>query len=90
MLPEFSRLLVSGGASQYDQELIMQRINIVAIESRARAMRAEEMRRLSGIFAERSGLYFRLMGGTLGSVLAIVSETLRPLFSWCPQQHQLR
>ncbi|MFA6312550.1 MAG: hypothetical protein WCV99_02635 [Sterolibacterium sp.] len=64
----------------------MNRIDIADIERQARQMRADEMRRLSGIMAERTGLYFRLLGRTLTSLAKLLNETLRPLFSWNPQR----
>ena len=64
----------------------MNPIDIVALEREARQMRAEEMRRLSGVLAERMGLYFSLLGGTLGSLGKLISVALRPLFSWNPQR----
>lgn len=60
-------------------------IDIVAIEQEARRLRAEEMRRIERVCAQRMGLYFRLLGGSFISVLAWLSEALRPLFSWNPQ-----
>lgn len=63
----------------------MTRIDIADIEREARKMRAEEMRRLSGIFADRMGLYFRLLGRTLTSLAKLLNEGLRPLFSWNPR-----
>lgn len=59
-------------------------IDIPAIEQRARRLRAEEMRRIEGLVAQRMGLYFRLLGGSLLAALRLVSEALRPLFSWNP------
>ncbi len=63
----------------------MQAIDIAAIERRARRLRAEEMQRLQGLFAERLRLYALLMGNSVLSLLETVGETLRPLFSWNPQ-----
>lgn len=63
----------------------MTRIDIADIEREARKMRAEEMRRLSGIFADRMGLYFRLLGGSIASLNKLLSEALRPMFSWNPR-----
>lgn len=65
----------------------MQSIDINLIEQRARALRAQEIQRVSGVCAERMALYFQLMGRSLGSLLATLSELLRPLFSWIPPQH---
>jgi hypothetical protein len=64
-------------------------IDIAAIERRARALRAEEMQRLQGIFAERMRLYARLLGRSLLSLLGSVGKTLRPVFSWNPQRRRI-
>lgn len=61
-------------------------IDIPAIEQRAREMRAEEMRRLSGIFADRMRLLAGLLGGSLMAAVDFTSEVLRPLFSWTPEE----
>lgn len=63
----------------------MEHIDIAAIERRARQLRAEEMQRLQGLFAERARLYGLLLGHSLLSLLEAVGEKLRPLFSWNPQ-----
>jgi hypothetical protein len=47
----------------------------------ARAMRAEEMRRIQGLMTARLVVYVRLLAGSL----ADAGEVLRPLFSWNPQ-----
>jgi hypothetical protein len=64
-------------------------IDIIAIERFARQLRAEEMQRLQGVFAERLGLLAVLFGGTLLSLLEALSERLRPLFSWNPQHRRV-
>jgi hypothetical protein len=61
-------------------------IDIIAIEQRARQLRAEEMQRLQGLVAERIRLLAVLAGGTLLSLMEMVGEILRPLFSWNPQR----
>lgn len=63
-------------------------IDIAAIERQARALRAEEMQRLQGIFAERLGLYAHLLGRSLLSLSQIISKILRPAFSWNPQNRR--
>jgi len=68
----------------------MSHIDIVAIERQARQLRAEEMRRLSGIMAERSSAYLVLLGNTLVSLGGALSAVLRPLFSWNPRELHLR
>lgn len=60
-------------------------IDTAAIERRAREMRAEEIRRINGLFAERLRVVGRLLAATtFGAVLAL-AEALRPLFSWNPR-----
>ncbi len=63
-------------------------IDIAAVERQARALRAQEMQRLQGIFAERLGLCARLLGHSLLSLVQGVSKILRPAFSWNPQQRR--
>lgn len=60
-------------------------IDIVAIEQRARALRAEEMRRQARLFAKQARLYRRLLRRSLHALLTALSEALRPLFSWNPR-----
>lgn len=62
-------------------------IDIPAIEQRARAMRAAEIRRLEEVVSTRLGVYVGLAGGTLKAGLTAVGNALRPLFSWNPQRH---
>ena len=66
----------------------MKPIDIAAIERRARQLRAEEMQRLQGLFAERSCLYFLLLGNSLLSLLEPVGKLLQPAFSWNPQDRR--
>lgn len=63
----------------------MESIDIPAIERYARQLRAQEIQRLEGLFAERTRLYALLLGGSLLSGLEFVSEKIRPLFSWNPR-----
>jgi len=63
----------------------MSPINIPAIEREARRMRAEEMRRISGLVSARMGQYGGLLLATARSGLAAIGEGLRPLFSWNPR-----
>jgi len=63
-------------------------IDIAAIERHARELRAQEMQHLQGIFAERLGLYGRLLGHSLLSLAQTVSKILRPAFSWNPQHRR--
>ncbi|HXE39179.1 MAG TPA: hypothetical protein VN639_11955 [Azonexus sp.] len=60
-------------------------IDIPAIERQARALRAREIQRLQGLFAERLSLYVVLLGTSLLAGLEVLSEALRPAFSWNPQ-----
>jgi len=63
----------------------MSPIDIAAIERRARQLRAEEIRRVEGLFAERMVLLGRLLAATAFSAALSVAEMLRPMFSWNPQ-----
>lgn len=63
----------------------MSPIDIAAIERRARQLRAEEIRRVEGIFAERIRILGRLLVATVFSGLLSVADLLRPIFSWNPQ-----
>jgi hypothetical protein len=65
-------------------------IDIPTIERQARALRAQEIQRLQGLFGERLRLYALLLGNSLLSLLEVVAETLRPLFSWNPQAQQAK
>lgn len=59
--------------------------NVSKIEQNARNLRAEEMQRLQGLMLARLGLYFRLLAGSLLSSIAVLAESVRPLFTWNPQ-----
>ncbi|HNJ75706.1 MAG TPA: hypothetical protein PLE72_03000 [Azospira sp.] len=63
----------------------MEQIDIAAIERRARQLRAEEIRRIEGLFAERLCVTGRLAAASLFSGLLALAELLRPMFSWNPQ-----
>ncbi len=63
----------------------MHPIDIPAIERHARELRAAEIRRIEGLFAERTALLLRLAAGSLLAGLAAAGAALRPLFSWNPQ-----
>lgn len=60
-------------------------IDIPSIERQARALRAQEIQRLQGLFSERLSLYVVLLGGSLLSALEMLANALRPAFSWNPQ-----
>jgi hypothetical protein len=75
-----------GVAPQHKKETVMPPLNIPAIEQEARRLRAEEMQRVQGLVSARLALYARLLGATALSGLMAVSESLRPLFSWNPQE----
>ena len=47
----------------------------------AREMRAVELRRMQGLMTARMAVYLRLLAGSL----AALGESLRPFFSWNPQ-----
>lgn len=60
-------------------------IDIPAIERQARTLRAQEIQRLQGLFAERLSLYVVLLGSSLLAGLEVLANALRPAFSWNPQ-----
>lgn len=64
-------------------------IDIRSLERYARELRAQEMRRLETVAAERMRIYFRLLGRSAMSGLYLFSELLRPLFSWTPERRRL-
>ena len=63
----------------------MNPIDIPTIERAARAMRAQEIQRLQGLFAERLSLYAVLLGNSLLTLVVTLGEFIRPLLSWNPQ-----
>ncbi|UCV12670.1 hypothetical protein KI614_05515 [Dechloromonas denitrificans] len=63
----------------------MRIIDIQRIEREARALRAQEIQRLQGLFAERLSLYAVLMGHSLLALATSIGEIIRPAFSWNPQ-----
>lgn len=65
-------------------------IDIAAIERHARALRAQEIQRLHGLFAERLSLYAVLLGHSLLGALGALADGLRPAFSWNPQAFSAR
>ena len=71
------------------QELIMSPIDISAIERRARQLRAEEIRRVEGLFIERLRVLGRLMASSIFAAVLALATVLRPLFSWNPQDMAL-
>lgn len=60
-------------------------IDIPTIERQARELRAAEIRRLHGLFAERLALLLKLATGSALAGARALGETLRPLFAWNPQ-----
>ena len=64
----------------------MHPIDIPAIERQARELRAAEIQRMNGLFAERTQLFTRLAAKSAVAGVDAISEMLRPLFSWNPQQ----
>ena len=63
----------------------MQPIDIAAIEQQARALRAAEIQRLQGLFAQQAGVLAHLAAGTAITALTALGEVIRPYFSWNPQ-----
>jgi hypothetical protein len=63
----------------------MSHIDIVAIERHARQLRAAEIRRIEGLFAERMLVLGRLLAGSAFAGVLALAGMLRPLFSWNPQ-----
>ena len=61
-------------------------IDIPAIERQARELRAAEIQRINGLFAERTQLLARLAAKSAFAGAHAISEMLRPLFSWNPQE----
>jgi len=63
-------------------------IDYPSLERYARELRAQEIRRLETVAAERMSVYLRLVGETVLHGLYLVSEVLRPLFSWTPDRRR--
>jgi len=63
----------------------MNPIDIPAIEKQARRLRAAEIQRVNGLFAERAHLVAKLTVQSVSAGVSVVSEALRPIFSWNPQ-----
>lgn len=63
----------------------MNSIDIPTIEKRARQLRAAEIQRINGIFAERTLLLVRLAAGSLATGVLAIGALLQPLFSWNPR-----
>ena len=64
-------------------------LNMTANDN-ARELRAEEMRHIEGLAETRLGEYGRRLGAIVLAVLGVVSELLRPLFSWNPRAKNAR
>lgn len=65
-------------------------IDIYSLERQARQMRAEEMRRLNALLAARTGAAMVKLADWVTTLALLVSNGLRPLFSWNPQGLHLR
>ena len=63
----------------------MNTIDIPSIESRARQLRAEEMRHVQSLLGQRLKLVVLLLAGSLLDLIEAAGEWLRPFFSWNPQ-----
>ena len=68
----------------------MNSIDIAAIEKRARQLRAAEVQRINGIFADRIKLLFKLLANSLATGALALAEFLQPLFSWNPRALKAR
>jgi hypothetical protein len=68
----------------------MNSIDIPSIEKRARQLRAAEIQRLNGLFAERTLLLIRLAAGSLATGVLAIGAFLQPLFSWNPRALKAR
>lgn len=66
----------------------MEQIDIIAIERRARALRAREMQRLTGLFGERLRVYVALLLASAWLLVLATGQVLQPLFSWNPRDQQ--
>jgi hypothetical protein len=78
-------LQACGVAPQHKKGITMAPIDITRIESEARQLRAEEMRRINGLVSARLALYGQLMAATALTGLKAIADVLLPLFSWNPQ-----
>lgn len=63
-------------------------IDYPSIERYARELRAQEIRRLEAVAAERMSVYGRLLARSFLHGLYLLSELLRPLFSWTPERRR--
>jgi hypothetical protein len=63
----------------------MEPIDIVAIERRAREMRAQEIQRITGLFGERMRVYFALVLASLWIGILAAGRLLQAMFSWNPR-----
>jgi hypothetical protein len=63
-------------------------IDYPSIEIYARELRRQELRRLEKVAAERMSVYFSLFGQSALHGLYLLSELLRPLFSWTPDRRR--
>ena len=63
-------------------------IDYPSLERHARELRAQEMRRLEAVAAERMSVYLSLLGQSVMQGLCLISELLRPLFSWSPDRRR--
>ena len=68
----------------------MERIDIIEIERRARALRAQEMQRLTGLFGERLRTYVALVLASAWLLVLASGRVLQPLFAWNPQERPAR
>lgn len=63
-------------------------IDYPSLERYARDLRAQEIKRLEAVAAERMRVYGRLLARSMLHGLYLFSELLRPLFSWTPERRR--
>lgn len=64
--------------------------DIAAIERHARQLRAEEIRRINGLFADYLCVVGRVLAAIVSGVGIALAEAIRLFFSWSPQDEPAR
>lgn len=65
-------------------------IDIIAIEQKARRMRAEEIQRMEGLVWARLQLLVSLLAGSIGSGVTEIASALRALLTSHPRAGRIR